>query len=583
MSRNLLALGIALCVALIPANAHDGGTGEYIVEFDPHGGVQSMQDHAGKKGLYVDFRFRILRGSDPSVATHVPLDEIVVTEDGQPVSELVITPPEAKSLTTVLVLDISGSMSVGNKMTAAKNAARVFLGKLDERADTGLILFDHRVQLDDPKRVRRPVGNRAQAARQRDEIRKLIDAAKPDGGTAYLDATAEAVRMLEKADGNKAVVLMTDGRDVNSRLGLDDVLSGAIRAGVPIFTIGIGEPGKNESMSTVLVLDHSGSMSEKAAEGDDRTKIVALKEAARRFVKLIPDLRRDLDEDTTPIKGRLSRPLKPGEQPRAWTTLLPFSDTIAAPGPFTNDEKDLKKIINALEPRGGTRLYDATYAGIETLMAANPQGKRAVLVLTDGVDESPGSRVSDRDVIDRARKAKIPLYMLGLGRPEEINEPAMKRMAERTGGKYFHVGSEKTLIATFEDLSIALHDDGIDETSLRELATRSGGRYYPAKDVSKLTLIYEQLADELQTMYHGSFRSPRNILDGTNRDIKIRVQRAGKTISNIASGAYGTRGVVPAQMDSRVYLGMLVVLGLLLCLPSMWKRRQGDSSSDPRA
>lgn len=111
MSRTLLTLSIALFVAFLPADARDNDNDSYIVEFDPRGGVQSMQDQPGKKGLYVDFRFRILRAADRSVCTDLPLDEIVVTEDGQAVSELVIYPPEAKNLTTVLVLDISGSMS----------------------------------------------------------------------------------------------------------------------------------------------------------------------------------------------------------------------------------------------------------------------------------------------------------------------------------------------------------------------------------------------------------------------------------------------------------------------------------------
>ena len=36
------------------------------------------------------------------------------------------------------------------------------------------------------------------------------------GGTAYLDATYKAVEMLGDVPGRKAVVLMTDGVDLNS-------------------------------------------------------------------------------------------------------------------------------------------------------------------------------------------------------------------------------------------------------------------------------------------------------------------------------------------------------------------------------
>ena len=71
--------------------------------------------------------------------------------------------------------------------------------------------------------------------------------------------------------------------------------------------------------------------------------------------------------------------------------------------------------------------------------------------------------LEDRKVIERAKEADIPLYMLGLGRRQEINEKVMIRMAEETKGKYYHAGSEAALIKLFEQLSIDLHDDGIAE------------------------------------------------------------------------------------------------------------------------
>src|SRR5206468_3952953 len=139
-------------------------------------------------------------------------------------------------------------------------------------------------------------------------------------------------------------------------------------------------------------------------------KMEALKRAAQRFVDLM--------------------------RPGAKMTVLPFSSEVDKPEPFTTDKAELKKRILALEPLGGTLLYDATFAGVETLEASGEKGRRAVVVLTDGKDESPGSRQSDNAVIERAREVKVPLYMLGLGRPGEINEPVMRKIADNTKGKY---------------------------------------------------------------------------------------------------------------------------------------------------
>ena len=70
--------------------------------------------------------------------------------------------------------------------------------------------------------------------------------------------------MLQDVPGRKAVVLMTDGVDMNSTQTQQQVIEMAKASHMPIYTIGIGDPGKNEPVTTVLVLDHSGSMAAKA-------------------------------------------------------------------------------------------------------------------------------------------------------------------------------------------------------------------------------------------------------------------------------------------------------------------------------
>jgi VWFA-related protein len=539
----LLALGF---LSVIPGAAQNPAPLAYTIEIDQNKVFWAFREPPGKpRGLYVTVQFTVKRVSDGSVATDVAKEEIVVEEDRRRVADLEIHQPRAQNLTTVLALDISGSMSgparkpngreTGpTKMEEAKQAARTFLDRLDAKADSGLILFDHELRVKE-----RPGHDPTQYPQHRQHVRQLIDMAKPGGGTAYLDAAAEAVRMLKQTDGRKAVLVMTDGVDMNSRTTLDQVIDEAKALGVPIYTLGVGEPGKNEPVTTVLVLDHSGSMKAKANDSDNKSKIEALKDAASRFVDLM--------------------------RPTAKTTLLPFSTKVEMPQPFSTEKDDLKRSIMRLQPDGGTLLYDATYEGIETLVAARPAGKKAVVVLTDGKDESPGSRRSDETVIERAREAGVPLHMLGLGTPKEINQPVMRRMAEETGGSYHHAENQQKLYDIFEKLSIDLHDDGIDEASLRKLAEETGGKYYPAHDVSKLQLIYEQLAEELQSTYTVTFRSQRSSHDGTARGIAISVMRGGVRVSDVGSTDYNVRGVVVPEMDYRVYLVFLLgVVGLLI-------------------
>ena len=165
-------------------------------------------------------------------------------------------------------------------------------------------------------------------------------------------------------------------------------------------------------------------MAAPANDTDKKPKIKALHEAGMKFVQ----------------------EMRPGSK----VSLLSFSTEVAVPEPFTDDKRTLISRIQSLQPEGGTSLYDATMAAVETLVAAHPPGNRIVVVLTDGKDESPGSRYSDKAVIERAKEAGIKLYMLGLGRRKEINEKVMTEMARQTGGQFFYVGSAEELVATFE-------------------------------------------------------------------------------------------------------------------------------------
>jgi VWFA-related protein len=541
--RHLPWLALALvAVAAWPAAGHtEPAEFDYKVEIDPKSVFSTVREKDGNSARIVSLQFQIKRLREGDVIIGVPREEILVEEDGQKVAGLEVIQPRGQKLSIVLAMDISGSMARGRKMEEAKQAALAFLDRLDERADVGLILFDHLVKVAEP-----PVRDPAKLPGHKAKLKQIIRDARPEGGTAYLDATVRAVQMLRGVEGRRVVIVMTDGVDMNSKATLKDAIHAALIGEVPVYTVGIGEPGRNEPVTTVLVLDHSGSMAAKADEKDDLSRMEALKRAAARFVELM--------------------------RPTARTTLLPFSTTVGTPLPFTGDKDALKRRILALEPSGGTLLYDATHAGLETLMAGELKGRRAVVVLTDGKDEAPGSRHSDDDVIDRARETKIPLYMLGLGRPDEINEDAMKKMASKTGGEYYHAGSQQKLLEVFEHLSIQLHDDGIDEAALGELAAKTGGKYTHVSKAAELQVFYERLADELQSTYKVTFESRRPSHDGTARGIDVKVLRKGKVVSTGGAADVVARGVAVPQMSYGVYLFFLAALAALLAAPAAVRR-----------
>ncbi len=389
-------------------------------------------------------------------------------------------------------------------------------------------------------------------------MRKHIQAATPSGGTAYLDTTLQAIEMLKPTLFNKkgkAVVLLTDGQDVDSDAEIDKVIATAKQAKVRIYTVGIGEPGRQEKVTSVLVLDKSGSMNQPANDQDKKSKIEALRFAADRFVNSIGASRR--------------------------TSILEFSDAVQNPSPFTNNKFSLKNAIKTIKASGETALFDAVYTALATLDAEGSDGKRAVVALTDGIDNM--SRRRGDEVIARAKEAKIPLFMLGFGRKGELDVATMEEMASQTGGKFYYAENEQKLYEHFEDITQKLHDDGINEDSLIQLARETGGKYYSAKNVEKLDFILGEVSKKIQaTPYKITFPSLSQVGDGRRREVSLKLLRStgqftGKEgdfeVVEEKKRGYQVKGLVIAEMSPIVYLPLLGILFSLIALPAMLKRR----------
>jgi VWFA-related protein len=542
MRRHLLCAVAGLTLAWASLSAEEPAVYPYRVEVVDKV-LAATREENGKKALYVTVQFQIVRTTDGKPVLDVGKNEIRVKEEGKPVAEMTIYRPRgADPLTAVLALDVSGSMINNHKIEQARQAAGTFLDQLDPRADCGLILFNHELRQPTigPLKDRDP---KAQAS-HRNAIRKLVNDTRPSGGTANLDATAEAIAMLREVRGRRAVIVMTDGVDLNSKHSLDEVVEMAQAAETPVYTIGVGEPGKNEPVTTVLVLDRSGSMRDPADNKDKISKINALHIAASRFVEIM--------------------------RPGARTTIMAFSDTIDKPDPFSSNKPALKGKINKLEARGETALFDAIFQALQTLEAERAPGKKAVIVLTDGMDNRSGHRVEE--VIERAQRMETPLHLLGLGRDKELDQDVMRLMARETHGTYHHAENQQKLYEIFEDLSIQLHDEGVDEKSLRRLADETGGRYVPAHDVSQLEFRFKELAEQLQSTYTVTFPSVRTTNDGTARGIDIQVFRNGVPLSGETRVDYTVPGVVVPDFDPPVYAVFLAILGGLLALPAGMRR-----------
>lgn len=126
-----------------------------------------------------------------------------------------------------LVIDTSGSMQL--VMHDTKRAAARFLGQTVLPRDRAFV-----VDFDRQPRLRQATTDDVT------ELMLSLGQLEADGATAMYDAIVFSMLQFEKQPGRKALVVLTDGDDHESRYGPKDCLEYGQRAGVPIYIIGLG-------------------------------------------------------------------------------------------------------------------------------------------------------------------------------------------------------------------------------------------------------------------------------------------------------------------------------------------------------
>jgi VWFA-related protein len=162
----------------------------------------------------------------------ISADDLEVVEDA--VVQHVETFHEAtQPVSIILALDASGSMRRREADVIA--SARAFAAALRPEDKLAILLF-----ADDVTLVQDLTTDRAASS-------QAIDTYKTGGGTAFYDAVSTALSRLERTEGRRVVVAMTDGRDENnpgtapgSTHTFADVKRQLKESGTTMFAIGLG-------------------------------------------------------------------------------------------------------------------------------------------------------------------------------------------------------------------------------------------------------------------------------------------------------------------------------------------------------
>jgi Ca-activated chloride channel family protein len=220
--NRLFLIGLIWLMALVPlqsAYAQNGGTHIRITQEDNSKFPQvtvyvSVTDASGEP-----------LGANPN--------QIQISENGQVMKpEQISGSGDIGPLTTLLVMDVSGSMNNAGKLSAARAAAQAYIDQLRPGDKAGLITFNTKVTY-----LQTITGDHA-------ALIQAIQNLKAKDDTAMFDALDQAIQILQDVSGRKAIIVLTDGLDNQSKHTADEINQAIGASGLSISTIGLGAPGQ---------------------------------------------------------------------------------------------------------------------------------------------------------------------------------------------------------------------------------------------------------------------------------------------------------------------------------------------------
>lgn len=164
------------------------------------------------------------------------------------------------------------------------------------------------------------------------------------------------------------------------------------------------------------------------------------------------------------------------------------ANTVADVIDFTSDKVALKDALETLRTgeNGNTPLWNASFKGVNDVAAlVLENASKALIVLTDGIDNA--STATPTDIIDAARNADVPAFVIGLGDPNDPNSldrAALQDIADQTGGIFFFAQDATSLESIFHALNEVLASSyRIDGTYTLATPLPSAGTYTVEADV----------------------------------------------------------------------------------------------------
>ncbi|HEV8485642.1 MAG TPA: VWA domain-containing protein [Blastocatellia bacterium] len=201
---------------------------------------------------------------------------------------------------------------------------------------------------------------------------------------------------------------------------------------------------------------------------------------------------------------------RPGDE----MAVIEFKDEAELLSEFTEDATEVTDTLQALTARGRTALLDAVYLAAEYAHTEARNRRRAVVLVTDGVDKN--SYYKFEQVVNRLRETDVQIYLIGFTKDLQND------------GAWVFKKSEKDKA----------------EGLLSRLAAETGGRAFFPKELAEVHAIAQQISTDLRTQYSIGYYPANSKRDGTFRAISVQVNATGnrRLVAHTRPGYTAPRG-----------------------------------------
>lgn len=180
----------------------------------------------------------------------------------------------------------------------------------------------------------------------------------------------------------------------------------------------------------------------------------------------------------------------------------------------------------------GTVLYD-TVGFVLNQRLAGIQGRKAIVLLTDGVDGG-SKRASYKQNIRDAEESNVVIYTVRYNTlpqlPERLSKIVDTKVRERVRARMFK-------------------EYGTGGSYLQSLSEKTGGRFFNADSLTDVPQAFGEITAELGRQYSLGYYPKGQVQPGEKRDIKVRTRSANLVVHARASYVAAASGSRPGGQD----------------------------------